>query len=81
MKHHRLIGLGLLVVLLVVGFVGCGFDKYDMHFGLGAKADDGVKTDTDLDQLKDGVLPPEPTAPKKPKKGESEEKKPSAKDG
>jgi len=78
MKRRQSAVLILFAVAVAVGLTGCGIDKYNWHFGLGTDAADGVTTDTSVDRLKDGVLPPEPETPEKPKKGEEKSDKPAA---
>ena len=72
MRCFAWIGLGAIAALCMAGLVGCGGpDHYDVNFGLGTTAGDGVTTSTSVDQLKDGVLPAEPGEPEKKKEGES----------
>lgn len=70
MKEHGWIGLGVVLAAAMIGGSGCGLDRYDAHFGLGSGVKDGVSTETSVDRLHDGVVPAEPGAPEKPKKGE-----------
>ena len=79
MKDRNQVGFALAVLLLSIGFLGCGLEKYNWHFGLGTTANDSVTTETSVDRVKDGVLPAEPTTPEKPKTATGKKAEPGSK--